>query len=77
MGRARRGGKIMEPVKLTSMAGAAPGPSRAGAKRKNAVRFQLYGEEIVEKQVTASGKSGRVYLPMEWLGKRVKIIRMN
>ena len=42
----------------------------------NSVRFELYGLEVVEKQVTASGKSGRVYLPVKWLGKRVKIIRL-
>ncbi|MCB2225925.1 MAG: DUF2080 family transposase-associated protein [Desulfarculaceae bacterium] len=52
---------------------------RRGAEkpRVRPVRFELYGEEIVEKQVAASGKSGRVYLPVEWLGKRVKIIRVN
>jgi len=31
----------------------------------------------MEKQVSASGKSGRVYLPLEWLGKNIKIIRVD
>jgi len=53
--------------------GAAP----RGQARAKRVKFEVYGEEIVEKQVSASGKSGRVYLPMEWLGKRVKIIRVD
>ena len=48
-----------------------------GNRARNSVRFELNGEEIVEKQVIASGKSGRVYLPMEWLSKRVKIIRVD
>jgi len=54
-------------------------PSRQVGKepRRQPVRFELYGKEIVEKQVAASGKSGRVYLPVDWLGKRVKIIRVD
>ena len=58
---------------------AAKATCRRGAEtpRVRSVRFELYGEEIVDKQVAASGKSGRVYLPMDWPGKRVKIIRMN
>lgn len=40
-------------------------------------KFEVYGEEMVEKTVTKSGKSGRVYLPAEWLGKRVKVIRLT
>ncbi len=51
------------------------GPARFEQGRR--VRFELYGLESVEKQVAASGKSGRVYLPMDWLGKRVKIIRVD
>jgi putative transposon-encoded protein len=41
------------------------------------VRFEVYGEEMVEKLVKLSGNSGRVYLPPEWVGKHVKIIRTN
>ncbi len=49
----------------------------SGAGEGKTVKFELYGEEIVEKQVAASGGSGRVYLPVDWLGKRVKIIRVD
>lgn len=40
-------------------------------------KFVVCGEEMVHKQVTASGGSGRVYLPMGWLGKHVKIVRLD
>ncbi|MCB2228261.1 MAG: DUF2080 family transposase-associated protein [Desulfarculaceae bacterium] len=51
--------------------------AKAREPRYQPVKFEVYGVEIVEKQVAASGKSGRVYLPMEWLGKRVKIVRVD
>lgn len=41
------------------------------------IKFEVYGEEVLEKQVAGSGRVGRVYLPLEWLGKKVKIIRMD
>ena len=37
-------------------------------------RIQVTGFEMLEKQVNQSGNSGRVYVPIEWVGKRVKII---
>jgi putative transposon-encoded protein len=41
------------------------------------VKFEIYGEEMIEKKVKQSGNSGRVYLPPEWIGKYVKIIRID
>lgn len=41
------------------------------------VKLEVYGEEMVEKIVRQSGNSGRVYLPPDWVGCRVKIIRLN
>jgi putative transposon-encoded protein len=41
------------------------------------VKFEVYGEEMVEKSVKMSGNSGRVYLPPDWVGCRVKIIRID
>ena len=38
------------------------------------VKLELTGFEMIEKQVNKSGNSGRVYLPIEWIGKKVKII---
>jgi putative transposon-encoded protein len=41
------------------------------------VKFEVYGQEMVEKVVRLSGNSGRVYLPPDWVGSRVKIIRID
>ena len=41
------------------------------------VKFEVYGEEMVEKTVKLSGNSGRVYLPPDWVGCQVKIIRVD
>ena len=40
-------------------------------------RFGVFGEEMIEKQVKPAGNSGRVYLPLDWVGKHVKIIRID
>ena len=41
------------------------------------VKFEVYGEEMIEKKVKMSGNSGRVYLPPDWIGHQVKIIRID
>ena len=41
------------------------------------VKFEVYGEEMLEKMVKSSGNSGRVYLPPNWVGHNVKIIRID
>ena len=41
------------------------------------VKFEIFGEEMLEKTVKISGNSRRVYLPPEWVGKHVKIIRTD
>lgn len=48
----------------------------ASDQRRKA-KFEVYGEEMIEKEVKQSGNSGRVYLPPEWVGKNVKIIRID
>lgn len=40
-------------------------------------KIQLSGFEMLEKQVNKSGNSGRVYVPIEWVGKKVKIILLE
>ncbi len=40
-------------------------------------KFEVYGQEMIEKTVKAAGNSGRVYLPPDWVGKHVKIIRVD
>lgn len=39
--------------------------------------FKVTGYEMLERLVKQSGNSGRVYLPPNWIGKRVKIIRVT
>lgn len=41
------------------------------------VKFEVYGEEMLEKTVRSSGNSGRIYLPPDWVGHQVKIIRID
>ena len=47
----------------------------AGTKAR--VKFEVFGEEMLEKEVKLSGNSGRVYLPPDWVGHQVKIIRID
>jgi putative transposon-encoded protein len=47
------------------------------SKVKFKVKFEVFGEEMIEKHVKSSGNSGRVYLPPEWVGHRVKIVRID
>jgi len=44
---------------------------------RDKAKFEVYGEEMIEKEVKQSGNSGRVYAPPEWVGKHVKIIRID
>ena len=37
-------------------------------KAQGKVKFEVYGEEMVEKAVKLCGNSGRVYLPPDWVG---------
>ncbi len=47
-----------------------------GKRSRRKAKFEVYGEEMIEKQVRPSGASGRIYLPPEWVGKNVKVIRL-
>jgi len=47
------------------------------ASNKKQVKFEIYGEELIEKKVKASGNSGRVYLPPDWIDHHVKIVRID
>jgi putative transposon-encoded protein len=52
-------------------------PEAAAEAPKSKVKFEIYGEEMIEKRVKSSGNSGRVYLPPNWVGHKVKIIRTD
>ncbi|HHP7235120.1 MAG TPA: DUF2080 family transposase-associated protein [Desulfobacterales bacterium] len=58
---------------VTPMADAEPAKDSPG----RLVKFEIYGEEMIEKKVKSSGNSGRVYLPPNWVGHNVKIIRID
>ena len=48
-----------------------------GSNERKKVKFEIHGEELIEKMVKASGNSGRVYLPPDWIGHSVKIVRID
>jgi len=52
-----------------------PKPDAPGRSPK--VKFRVFGEEMIEKEVKPSGNTGRVYLPPDWVGKHVKIVRID
>lgn len=39
--------------------------------------YQIQGYEIMTKTVAASGTSARIWLPPRWIGKRVKVVRID
>ncbi len=41
------------------------------------IKVEMQAYEVFEKVVKASGNSGRVYAPREWIGKRVKILLLE
>jgi len=41
------------------------------------VKFEFYGKELIEKKVRLSGNSGRIYLPSDWVGHTVKIVKVD
>lgn len=45
--------------------------------RSQKAKFGLFGVEMIEKEVKPRGNTGRVYLPLDWVGKLVKIIRVD
>lgn len=55
----------------------APASKEGKVFKPFSVKFEVFGEEMIEKEVKQSGNSGRVYLPPEWVGKHVKIVRID
>jgi putative transposon-encoded protein len=41
------------------------------------VKFEVLGKEMLIREVKVSGNSGRAYMPTKWVGKQVKIIRID
>jgi putative transposon-encoded protein len=59
-------------MRLTEISGK---PEHLGKFPK--AKFKVFGEEMIEKEVKPRGNTGRVYLPPDWVGKIVKIIRID
>jgi len=66
--------KVSDEVKANDVTGNAE--VKVSGERKK-VKFEIHGEELIEKIVKASGNSGRVYLPPDWIGHSVKIVRID
>jgi putative transposon-encoded protein len=49
---------------------------KAKKKLNRTEKFEIYGDVLIEKTVMANGRAGRIYLPMEWIGKKVKIVKV-
>ena len=41
------------------------------------VKFEIYGEEMITREVKLCGNTGRVYLPPAWIGKHIKVVRID
>jgi putative transposon-encoded protein len=41
------------------------------------MKITLDAYQVIEKVVKTGGNSGRVYVPIDWVGKRVKIVLME
>lgn len=48
-----------------------------GRPRKNPVQVDDQGNEYVESVVMAQSNTGRIYVPAEWIGSRVRVIRLD
>jgi putative transposon-encoded protein len=54
-----------------------PDSTNTAEVTRKMVKFEVFGEEMLEKRVKLSGNSGRIYLPPDWVGHRVKVIRVD
>jgi len=39
--------------------------------------IEVNGYQVIEKIVKAAGNSGRIYVPNNWIGKRVKVVLLE
>jgi hypothetical protein len=52
-------------------------PATAAHDAGPLARFTISGSEVVQKRVAKSGQSGRIYLPLDWVGKNVAVVRLD
>ena len=41
------------------------------------MEIKINAYQIIEKTVKNSGNSGRVYVPVDWVGKKVKVVLLE
>lgn len=41
------------------------------------MKIETEAYQVIEKVVKSEGNSGRVYVPIDWIGKRVKILLID
>jgi len=41
---------------------------------KKSIKMQMEGYEVVEKVAERGGNSARIYVPKDWLGKKVRAV---
>lgn len=44
---------------------------------KEIMEIKINAYQIIEKLVKPSGNSGRVYVPIDWVGKKVKVVLLE
>lgn len=67
----------MTDVEIAKAKKSLPESEQAVTRSSAKVKFEVYGEEMIDKEVKRSGASGRVYLPPDWVDCHVKIIRID
>ena len=46
-------------------------------KKEEKDLFYVKGHELIIKEVTDAKTTGKIYLPKGWIGRRVKVIRLD
>ena len=46
-------------------------------QRKGLMKIEIYGYEAIEKTAMKAASTARVYLPVGWTGKKIKIVRLE
>jgi putative transposon-encoded protein len=44
---------------------------------KEIMEIKINAYQIIEKVVKPSGNSGRVYVPIDWVGRKVKVVLLD
>lgn len=42
--------------------------------KRRPMEIEMSGFEVVEKKVVKGGNSGRIYVPVQWIGKKVRAV---